>query len=286
VTAVGSAALSLLLGIAALAESGAEIAEPVRVRTRPELPWTVAILAVPAGEVIGERLEAFADQKRPPVRALVDAGGRLTLTAVAGGFLAQAEGPPEAAALVIAAARSCAAGFPRGALFVEGRAGLGDRGALHTPKASAPSSRPRPAAAGSLRQPLAPAPGLFDLEGEALALFVEEALAGLGAARAGIVVDRHGAALLLDVTGLAAPAASARAALAAAIAAPLPSRQVEALRTRALGRLSARRAPAGGWARDAGRMWLAFGAIDAEDPPDLSARIRARLFPAALFPEG
>lgn len=290
VLALGPSAVS---GASASAASAAS-AHVVRVKPRPELPWVTAVVAVP-GTGSPSALATCSDARRPEVLSLVAAGGSVRATPVDllawRGFLAEAEGPPEAEALVVAAVKSCG----RGPLFVEGRTRRADAGRLAAPP---PSTRaawlptkdlPREA---TTRLLLAPAPALFDLEGAALELLVEDALRGVaelpGDVAGSVRVDGHAGATWLEVARLEpAQAAAARVALENLVAAPLPPRGADALALRAAGRLAFRRAEAGGWARDMARLWLAFGTVDVEAPDALSlaVRARARLFPSLLFPE-
>lgn len=282
--------LAAALSIASAIGGAVAPADPVRVKVRAEIPWVVAIVPVP-GNAPPASMTRCADPARPQVRALLDAGGSLRASPVDPvvwrGFLAEAGGPPEAEALVVDAVRSCG----RGPLFVEGRAQRDDTGRLTRPPA-ATKERLKTGAGGHrterTRLPLAPAPGLFDVEGAALEVLVEDALRDVVApVEARVVVDGHADRMWLDVPRLdATRSAAARAALDALVASPLPPRDADELFTRAAGRVAARRAAVGGWARDMARMWLAFGVVDAEplDAAMLAVRVRARVFPTLLFP--
>lgn len=248
--------------------------EAVRVNARPELPWIVVVAALGA-DVPGA---ALAQALSAATGALDDVGARAHIELLSGRAVIVVEGPPEAHDVVVNAARAAAIATrePRFVLFVDGRTSLADQGALPSPSSPSPSSPSSPAGAPTPSSlPLAPTPGLLDVEGEALALLVEGALSvdvdvQAAAGRASLVLER------------APEGAGARAALEALVAAPLPARVVDALRTRAHGRLAERRARAGGWARDMAAMWLAFGTIDVDDPADLGSSLRARVFPDVL----
>lgn len=294
---MSGAALALLgvaLALGPSAVSGASAsAHVVRVKARPELPWVTAVVAVP-GTGSASALTTCTDARRPEVLSLVAAGGSVRATPVDPlawrGFLAEAAGPPEAEALVVAAVKSCG----RGPLFVEGRTRRIDAGRLAPPP---PSTRAAWLPTKGLpREPttrllLAPTPALFDLEGAALELLVEDALRGVadlpGDVPTSVRVDGHAGAVWLEVARLEpAQAAAARVALENLVAAPLPPRMADALAARAAGRLAFRRAEAGAWARDLARLWLAFGTVDVETPDaiTLAVRVRARVFPSLLFP--
>lgn len=220
----------------------------IRAHARPEIPWVTAVLA-PASALTVE------DTKRVAASALAlsDVGVRIRVVNVDGYDVVVVEGPPEHHDAITKAAR--AAVPAGGVLFVDGRTALVNKGAL-PPRGAA--LRPRPSAAPG--QPLAPSPGLVDVEGAALALLV-----GGRIERGALVVDKPD-----------------RAALEALVSAPLPPRQVEDLRTKARAVVAQRRARAGGWARDMALMWLAYGTLDVEEPVDLGSALRARVFPAVL----
>lgn len=261
-----------LLVVAALTEAP-EL--PVRADPRPEIPWIVAILAVPVDA--GLDAAAVAKAGTAEVRALLDVGGSVRVDAAAGGALVDVEGPPDAEALVIAAARSL---LPRGAtaaLFVEGATTSSARGAL-PPRRPPPTRAPLPPHAHRL----APSASLLDVEGAALALLVEDALAPLGRFDATVTLDPPA----LVVTGPDVPPADARAALDAVVGAPLAARVVDGLRARAVGAVAERHARVGAWAGDQARAWLAGAADDDDDDDrDLGVRLRARVFPSLLFPD-
>ncbi len=282
-TALLLAALAVA-GTAARArtEAPAPAALPVRVQERPEIPWLVVVVALDAPASPAK----LADPVRPTVQALFDAGGAVDVEERPDGALVVVEGPPAAEGLVVAAARASAADAKaaRAALFVEGRTTLVDAGALPPSRGdrapgggAAAAGAGAPPGAGAL--PLAPSPALFDVEGEALVAFVERAVPH---ARASLALSRGSAVLVVD-GGPGFDRAAARAALAAAVAAPLPRGAVDDLRARAEGRLAARRSRVGAWAHDTAALWLAFDTVDVEDVDDLGVRVRARLFPSVLF---
>src|SRR5581483_367973 len=117
---------------------------------------------------------------------------------------------------------------------------------------------------------LAPSPGLFDVEGAALLVFLADlgVHATLEAApgRAALVVDAHDTATV------------DKELLAGAVGNPLPQKTVDALRVRATALVDEHRSRVGAWAKDAALMWLASSSIDVDEPTDLGSRIRARIF--------
>jgi hypothetical protein len=115
---------------------------------------------------------------------------------------------------------------------------------------------------------------LFDLEGTALALFVDDVVPG---ANATFVAAPGRVYLVADVP------ASSKDALTQAIAQPLAPKLVDSLRMRANAAVAEHRSRVGAWAKDAALMWLSSGSIEPDDPgADLGSRTRARLFPDAL----
>lgn len=256
-----------LVIVAAALASAVAADVPVRVMLRPDVPWLVAVAAV-------DPIDGAVDAKAP--QALLDAGGSLTVTTSDDGALVIVEGPPDAHDIVVAAARAFSRGA-RAAIFIEGRTSLGDTGAFSSwtplhPSANAPS-------ASSLTTThalsLAPSPALLDVEGAALELFVDDALPN---ADAHIVVTRGVASLAFSVGDVDA----AKRALAVFVAQPLAPKLVDALRTRAVGRIAARRSHIGVWAREMAQRFLALGVVDVDDAGDLGVHLRARVFPEAL----
>jgi hypothetical protein len=236
---------ALLFALAALSSS------PIRVHARPEMPWVAAVVASSSGVSL-DGVDA---------NALGSAGAKAELA----DGLAIVEGPPEADDVILAAARAIAS-HTNGAIFVEGR----------TQARSTPGPLPHPTTLAVVAPgaPLAPSPGLFDLEGAALALFIDDVVPN---ANATLLASPGAARLVADVP------ASAKDALAAAVAQPLAPKLVDSLRTRANAVVAEHRSRVGGWAKDAALMWLSSGSIEPDDPgADLGARIRARIFPDAL----
>src|SRR4051812_10861244 len=94
---------------------------PVRVQPRPDVPWVVAIAAAGV-DLPGDPTTA---------KALVELGGTVTAAndVVAGAVVVVAEGPPDAEAAVVEAARA-ALGAHSGAVFVDGRTKRVDAGRL------------------------------------------------------------------------------------------------------------------------------------------------------------
>ena len=268
-----------------LAQSAPLAVESVRVRVqaRPELPWVVAVAARDIDVSRADLEKALLSSRA----ALDDVGASAQVELIAGHAVVVAQGPPEAHDVVVSAAITAisppiastasspnTAKAPRVVLFIDGRTSLTNKGPLPSRSLSSPSfSR---VSSRGIALPLAPSPGLFDLEGEALALLVEKALdvdADVRASDGRVALVIEGAMPELD---------KARAALEAAVASPMSARVLDDLRTRARGRLAERRARAGGWARDMATMWLAVGTIDVEEPADLGSTLRARIFPNVL----
>lgn len=233
--------IALALLLTAVTEAPPDV---VRVKARPDLPWVTAVFAPKNPTSVDEkRIKADAP-------ALSDIGVSIRVEKLDGFDVVVVEGPPEAHDAIVKAARSSVPAG--GVLFVDGRTTLVEKGAL--------PSRAITARIGKVGQPLAPSPGLVDVEGAALALLVDGRIEN-GA----LVVDKPD-----------------RAALEAIVSAPLAQRRVEELRMKARARVAERRAKAGGWARDMALMWLAYGTLDVEEPKDLGSALRARVFPSVL----
>jgi hypothetical protein len=231
---------ALVLVVASVTEAPPDV---VRVKARPELPWVTAVFAPHTATVDDKRIKAAAP-------ALSDIGVSIRAEKLDGFDVVVVEGPPEAHDAIVKAARSSVPSG--GVLFVDGRTTLVEKGALPL---RAPAAR-----ATKTGQPLAPSPGLVDVEGEALALLVDGRV--------------ENGALVVTTKD--------RGALEALVNVPLSQRRVEELRTKARALVAERRAKAGGWARDMALMWLAYGTLDVEEPKDLGSALRARVFPSVL----
>lgn len=275
--------VALALLVAAVTEAPPDV---VRVKARPDLPWVTAVFAPKNPTSVDEkRIKADAP-------ALTDIGVSIRVEKLDGFDVVVVAGPPEAHDAIVKAARSSVPAG--GVLFVDGRTTLVEKGALPS-RALTPVKRTH--GPTQLVMPLAQSPGLLDVEGEALSLFVEGVLAGLdiGAVDAhttasALIVDAVVANLVdgncprgHDCQGAQPNRERARAALDAAVSSPLPPRRVEQLRTQARAVVAERRAKAGGWARDMALMWLAYGTLDVEEPNDLGSALRARVFPTVLL---
>jgi hypothetical protein len=274
--------IALALVVASVTEAPPDV---VRVKPRPDLPWVTAVFAPHTATVDDKRIKAAAP-------ALSDIGVSIRVEQLDGFDVVVVEGPPEAHDAIVKAARTSVPSG--GVLFVDGRTTLVEKGALPSRTLTTPKQVTAPT---QLRQPLASSPGLLDVEGEALALFVEgivDALdLGVVDARvtaSALIVEAHASALVDGACTRGAHDCDskpqrerARAALDAAVSTPIPSRRVEELRTKARAIVAERRARAGGWARDMALMWLAHGTLDVEEPKDLGSALRARVFPSVLL---